>query len=263
MIQPITKINKKKREAKKEKIVIGFIYLVLAFAVIVLFFSAKSMFFSANVVAEETTNQEIAQVPAMGKMSLTSYDKELGKKMMDKNNDGKCDACGMSVEICTDSGQMQCNMDSESTIGVLESQHIHADWKIYINNKALSFEGKDHMGRMQANISVSSFIHVDSGAPAPENIGDILHMHAAGIPLWIFFESIGMKFEKDCFTVDTGVKYCNNAEKSLKFYVNGKENIEFGDYVFNDNDKILISYDNKNWDASRQLNSITDFAKNH
>ena len=108
--------------------------------------------------------------PEMSGMSLTPFDVKLAKEFMDKNNDGKCDSCGMPVDMCISSGQLQCNMDSKSTIGVLESQHIHADWKIYINGKALDLSDKAHMERIKNNQPVSSFIHVDD-APAPEKTG--------------------------------------------------------------------------------------------
>src|SRR3989338_3716270 len=160
MVHHKTKINKRKKEKQKEKIVRGFIYLILAFAIVVLFFTAKSVFFPREITDQTTAT---TQMPAMSRMSLTNYDKGLARKMMDKDNDGQCDDCGMPVEMCMDSGQMQCNMGSESTIGVFESQHIHADWKIYLNGQSLSFEGKDHMGRMRANLPVSSFVHVEVG----------------------------------------------------------------------------------------------------
>ena len=49
------------------------------------------------------------------------------------------DSCGMDVDLCIQTGQLQCNMVSGSTIGILDSEHIHADWKVYINNKVLDF----------------------------------------------------------------------------------------------------------------------------
>ncbi|MBI2578864.1 MAG: hypothetical protein HYW26_04080 [Candidatus Aenigmarchaeota archaeon] len=199
------------------------------------------------------------------RMSLSPFDVQLAKQFMDKNGDGKCDVCGMDVQICIDSGQMQCNMDSKSTIGVLGSQHIHADWKIYINGKELDDNFFDSIAMNMSNENngiSSSFIHVDKGAPSPEKTGNVLHMHATGVPLWIFFKSVGMDFNKDCLSLSDGQKFCNAGENTLKFYVNGKPNSEWEKYVFNDLDKILISYGEET-DLSQQLNSITDFAKSH
>src|SRR3989338_5239698 len=206
-----------------------------------------------------------ANTPArMSRMSLTSFDKQLARQLMDTNNDGRCDVCGMPVEQCIDAGELQCNMGINAQMGVLGSQHIHADWKIYIDGKQLDFSAKAHMERMQNNLPVSSFIHVDSGAPMPEKTGDIIHMHATGIPLWVFFNSIGMDFNKDCITLENKEKFCNQENAKLKFYVNGKTNNEFENYVFNDLDKILISYgDESEEEAKNQLVSITDFARIH
>lgn len=257
-----------------EKIVTGFIVLTIVVALFSLFYASKSLFFplknspnsNSGATAGATAN---SMGQKMSKMSFTSFDVKLAKEFMDKDNDGKCDSCGMDVELCIDSGQLQCNMDSSSTIGILGSQHIHADWKVHINGIALDFFDKSHMERMRSNLPVSSFIHVDSGAPVPEKTGDVIHMHAEGIPLWIFFKSIEMDFNKGCITLgnkdlDNKEKYCNAGNKKLKFFVNGKENTEFENYVFNDLDKILISYGDENQEGIKnQLDSITDFAKLH
>ena len=251
-----------------EKIVTGFIVVVIIVAIFSLFYVSKSLFFplknnpDANIAVGNAIGNAMGQ--KMSRMSFTSFDVKLAKEFMDKDNDGKCDSCGMDVELCIDSGQLQCNMDSSSTIGILGSQHIHADWKIYIDGKALDFFDKSHMERMRNNQPVSSFIHVDSGAPAPEKTGDILHMHATGIPLWIFFKSIEMDFNKDCINLENKGKFCSEGNKKLKFFVNGKESSEFENYVFKDLDKILISYGDENeQEIKNQMASITDFAKNH
>ena len=200
----------------------------------------------------------------MSRMSLTAFDKELARQLMDQNNDGRCDVCGMPVEQCISAGELQCNMGINAQIGVLDTQHIHADWKVYIDGKALDFSDKSHMERMRNNQPVSSFIHVDSGAPTPEKTGDVLHMHATGIPLWLFFNSIGMDFNKDCITLENKEKFCNDGNKKLKLFVNGKESNEFENYVFNDLDKILISYGSESEEEIKnQLYSITDFGRLH
>ena len=238
--------------------------LVLVTGILVFSLLPFFHFEMSNRDDKETDSSSPMSTVRMTMMPLTGFDIQLAKQFMDKDNDGKCDACGMPVEMCMDSGQMQCNMDPEATIGVLGSQHIHADWKIYINGKALDFSDKSHMERMRNNMPVSSFIHVDSGAPAPEKTGDVLHMHASGVPLWIFFKSIGIDFSKDCITLENKEKFCNDSNKKLKFFVNGKESNEFENYVFNDLDKILISYgDESEEEIKNHLASITDFAKLH
>lgn len=264
-VEQTTPANQK---SNGEKILTAFIVLTIVIAFGALAYTVKSLFFSsAGTVADAATNAltgaAVTEESHTKGLSLSGYDRALAKQFMDKDNDGKCDSCGMPVEMCMDTGQLQCNMDSKSTIGVLDSAHIHADWKIYVNGKALDLSDKDHMGRMRNNLPVSSFIHVDSGSPAPEKTGDILHMHATGAPLWIFFESVGMKLDKNCLELEGGKKYCNDNKNSLKFYVNGVKNEQYGQYVFNDLDKILLSYGAKGEDIKAQLASITDFAERH
>ena len=239
--------------------------LLISILVITIGLLVYTIFPTIDFFKNKKEQQITANTPArMSRMSLTSFDKQLARQLMDANNDGRCDVCGMPVEQCIDAGELQCNMGINSQMGVLGSQHIHADWKIYINGKAMDFSDKSHMERMRTNQPVSSFIHVDSGAPAPEKTGDALHMHATRIPLWVFFSSVGMDFNKECITLENKEKLCNDGNKKLKFFVNGKENNEFEDYVFNDLDRILISYGSENNGQIRnQLDSITDFAKIH
>ena len=148
-------------------------------------------------------------------------------------------------------------MASDAKIGILGTQHIHADFRVYVNGKSLNFADDRYYMK-------SSFIHVDSGAPAPEKTGDIVHMHATGVPLWIFFESIGMDLNKECITPENKEKFCSDGNNKLKFFVNEIENNEFENYVFNDLDKILISYgDESEEEIKAQLATITDFARIH
>ncbi len=215
---------------------IDFISISLISMLIVLIVVLISSIFS-TIDLFKIKNEPQNTIPKrMSRMTLTDFDKQLAKQLMDTN----------------------------AKIGILESQHNHADWKVYIEGKSFDFLGKSHMERMRNNLPVSSFIHVDSGAPPPEKTGDILHMHSTGVPLWIFFKSIGMDFNKDCITLEDKEKFCNEGSKKLKFYVNGKLNDEFENYAFNDLDKILISYGAENEEEiKQQLAPITDFAKLH
>ncbi|MBS3051953.1 MAG: hypothetical protein J4428_01090 [Candidatus Aenigmarchaeota archaeon] len=247
-------MKKSKKKTHEKYVLYGFLVFALVIIAIAIF-STYRLLSSQNKQVDNSPKK-----PSLIKM--TPYDRELAIKFMDKNNDGKCDVCGMPVDMCISSGQLQCNMDSRSTIGILGSQHIHADWKVYINGEQIDFSDKSHMDRMKKESSVSNFIHVDSGNPLPEKNGDVLHMHATGVPLWIFFDSINMDLSKDCLVLDNGKKFCNDDKNTLKFYVNGKPDDQYENYVFKGLDKILISYGNET-DLTQQLNSITDFTKNH
>lgn len=229
-------------------------YGTIAIVIVTLLFSLASILDlkkggeteKGGIIKIDASRQTSQMGARISRMSLTGFDVALAKEFMDKDNDGRCDACGMPVEMCISSGQLQCNMDPASTIGVLGSQHIHADWKAYIGGKPVDFEPYAmDMSNMDANVT-SSFVHVDKGAPSPEKTSDVLHMHAKGVPLWLFFRSIGM-----------------DIPGSVKLYVNGKLNSETLNYVFNDGDKLLLTDAAGQSTIQTQLSSITDYAQNH
>lgn len=240
---------------KNSKIDVLAVLLILTLVVLigVLISSIFSTIEVFKIPKKEGNN---AMPKTMSRMSLTGFDKELARQLMDQNNDGRCDVCGMPVEQCIDGGQLECSMDPNAKIGILGSQHIHADFKVFINGKTIDFSDNEYYMK-------SSFMHLDDNQNKQDASG-VLHMHATGVPLWVFFKSIGMDFNKDCITLKNNEKFCNDGNKKLKFYVNGKPNSEFENYVFNNLDKILISYGNESEEEiNKQSTSITDFAKLH
>lgn len=241
---------RKKGKVDVVAVLLLFMLAVLIGILISSIFSTIEMFKMSKKESGSLMPQKISR------MSLTSFDKELAIEFMDKNHDGRCDVCGMPVEQCIDGGQLECSMDTNAKIGILGSQHIHADFKVYIDGKSINFANRNYYMK-------SSFIHLDDNQNK-EDASGVLHMHATGVPLWIFFKSIGMDFNKDCITLENKENFCNSGNKKLRFFVNGKENNEFKNYVFNDLDNILISYGNENEEEIKnQLNTITDFAKSH
>ncbi len=243
----LDQIQPEKGSKGESKAMIFFLIFMLGISLVALGYAAQGVFFQGSPTGALAANTPtIPPGHKMSTMSLTSYDKELARRMMDKDNDGKCDSCGMPVEMCLDSGELQCTMGSASGIGKLGTQHIHADWKVYFNGKIIDFSDKAHMERMQQNLPVSSFIHVDSGSPVPEKTGNVLHMHATGVPLWIFFESISL-----------------NLPDGMRGYVNGKEISDYKNYVFNDLDQILITDSKEKNIIQEQIGSITNFAGAH
>ncbi len=194
---------------------------------------------------------------SMSKMKLTLFDVALAKERMDKNGDGRCDSCGMDVQQCIDSGELDCNMagNKATAIGILDSQHIHADIKIYINGQVLTLAKPE-------NFMKSSFMHIDNN-PNQDDANSVLHMHATKVPLWLFFRSIGIQLEKDSLTLADGNILKNENGKTLKFYLNGNKVDELGNYVFQPLDKLLISYGPENDpNINQQISSVTNFSQN-
>ena len=143
-----------------------------------------------------------------------------------------------------------------ANIGASGSQHIHADFKIFINGNPINFADDKHY--MKSNI-----IHLDN-QQNKEDASGLIHMHATGVPFWYFLKSIGIDLGKECITLEYQQKFCNSTDKKLRFFINGKEHPDIGNYVFRDLDKILVSYgDETEEELIKQINSVTDYAKNH
>lgn len=131
--------------------------------------------------------------------------------------------------------------------------HIHADFKVYIHGKAIDFSSAQYQSTDQKELDPNIHLH--------DGNGNTIHIHKEGITMGNFFKSLGMDLTKNCFTLDTKKQYCAGGGNTLKFYVNGKPNDSFGDYVMNDLDRILISYGSENGGAiAMQLASVTDNA---
>ena len=85
----------------------------------------------------------------------------------------------------------------------------------------------------------SSWIHFEA------QDGTTIHRHSTGVTLGFMFESLGIGLDDECYTFKgTGGDrvFCTNEDFSLKFFINHQPVPNLTDYVFEDGDKILISY---------------------
>ena len=127
--------------------------------------------------------------------------------------------------------------------GVLGSAHVHAAFAVKLNGTKLDFSDNKYQVK-------SRFMHVENGD------GDTLHRHATGVPVAEFFKSIKMNATDSCFTNDNGTKYCSNGKQNLEFYVNGNKTKSIADYVFNDDDRILIVYGDSPIQVKQDLDQL-------
>ena len=231
-------MRRKHQRGRLEKFVV--IAAVLALVVVVLAITSS---FQKRADAISGVDQK----------KFTSYDVQLAMKLLDKNLDGKSDCCGADLGEYIAQEDMELPLPDGTVMGALDKtkkkHHVHADFKVFIDGQAVDFSDPKYFVK-------SAFIHVeDDHKPGT---GDVLHMHAENVPLWMFFESQGMTFNKDCFTMDTQ-QYCNQGNKKVSFYVNGQPSDAYEDYVIQDDDQILISY-NDGSSVSQELNQITSYA---
>lgn len=143
-------------------------------------------------------------------------------------------------------------------VGTLGSTHIHADFAVFL-------DGQELTPLPQEYFVASSYVHVETGPGA----GTVIHTHATKVPLKMFFSSLGMKFNSECFEANPDNKHCNDGINTLKIFVKHwnatwEQNFEYENYAFQDLDKILITYgDETDEEIQLQQNNVTDFSKDN
>lgn len=82
--------------------------------------------------------------------------------------------------------------------------------------------------------------------------GETVHMMATNVTMGFLFDSLHIGLDDKCFTFPDKRSFCTNDKYTLKFYVNHHQIPSIRDYVFKNNDRLLISYGNEN---ETQINS--------
>lgn len=116
--------------------------------------------------------------------------------------------------------------------GVLGDEHVHASMLTKIHGDTFDYSGPAYQIK-------SSWIHFEA------QDGATIHRHSTGVTLGFLFESISIGLDDECFAFrgTSGERvFCTNEDYSLKFYVNHQPVPNLTDYVFEDEDRILISY---------------------
>jgi hypothetical protein len=151
-------------------------------------------------------------------------------------------------------------------IGPLNSQHIHADFKLYLNGQVVDFsQNKYQLGYG----SQDNYVHMENGN------GNVIHVHATGIIIDDWLNSIKIHIDSNCLTMDNGTNYCSSQNKTLKMFIEScsavgttnttcsgwQQVAPTGNYTIQDLDKILISYGSDNsTTVTAQQNSVTNEA---
>lgn len=121
--------------------------------------------------------------------------------------------------------------------------HEHADFAVYVEGNRINFSRPDYMSD---NGELSEKIHLH------DMDGNVMHKHAEGATLGMFFESIGIVFNETCFN-----GHCTNDSSRLIMYVNGMPSYEYGMYEFSDLDRILIIFGNMTGNITAHMDAVT------
>jgi len=133
----------------------------------------------------------------------------------------------------------------DPSIGPWDSTHDHTALFIFINGDVFDLSKPEYMIRARR-------VHIEGLD------GTIIHKHATGITIGHFLESLGFNFDNNCLDVGQN-NYCNDDKNKLQFFVNGKPNKEFNNYIFRNDDRLLISYGGDNDEVvNQQLNILND-----
>ena len=116
--------------------------------------------------------------------------------------------------------------------GMLGDEHVHASILVKIFGDKFDFSVPSYQIK-------SSWIHFE------ESDGTTVHRHASGIKLGYLFDTLNIGIDSKCFIFPDGRQFCTNEDYSLKYFINHQQIDDIRDYVFEDGDRILITYGNE------------------
>ena len=116
--------------------------------------------------------------------------------------------------------------------GKLGDAHEHASLLVRIFGDKFDFSVPSYQIK-------SSWIHF------VESDGTTIHRHSTGVTLGFLFDSLNIVIDDKCFVFPDGRQFCTNEDYSLKYYINHQPVSDIRDYIFEDGDRILISFGNE------------------
>ncbi len=130
-----------------------------------------------------------------------------------------------------------------------DSQQLNdykASFAIYThNNFRYFYDPKYH------NLSADVYIQADNP--------NIIHVKKTGLVWGDFFKTLPMKLTLHCLTTGTGENYCTGQGGELKFYLNGKRDLNILNEKIQKGDKLLVTYGFETSDQiALQLEQIVD-----
>ena len=117
--------------------------------------------------------------------------------------------------------------------GPLGGIHIHSGLLVDIYNQQFDFTSTAYQLK-------SPYIHFEKGN------GETVHMHASNVTMGFLFNTLKIGLDDKCFIFPDKRQFCTSDKYTLKFFVNNHQIPDLKDYVFKDQDKMLISYGNEN-----------------
>ncbi len=131
--------------------------------------------------------------------------------------------------------------------------HVHGDFRMYLNDERIRFTDAKYQSSAEQTHHATLHFH--------DGNDEVIHRHADGVTLTDFFNSLGMTLTNDCVTMDTSIEYCTNDTDTLLLIVNGERVTNVTDYIFSEEDRILLYYgDATNPKIKEYVAGITDLS---
>jgi hypothetical protein len=115
-----------------------------------------------------------------------------------------------------------------------DPNHTHADFAVYIDGAKIDFSDPTYMSNETKHRHKYFHLH--------DEIGTLVHRHKPNLTLGEFFDSLGVKMAPPCMVLDSGKSVCDEGDKRWTMVVNAKDVPFDPQYVFQDTDKILLTY---------------------
>jgi len=137
-------------------------------------------------------------------------------------------------------------------IGEIDSEHVHAAFAVILDLMFIDFDADTYDKYAKADPYI--FMQADG-------TNNVVHRLATGVTLAYFFDTLGFTYTEDCFIVPKGVftaqfkpfersEYCNEGDGKfdyqVKLFVNHDLNEDGPNYIIQNRDLILLSYDDRN-----------------
>ena len=141
-----------------------------------------------------------------------------------------------------------------------DPNHIHVDFAVWVNGKQLDFSDQKYMSEAYDPDSgqevrvdpMRKFLHLHDGN------SHIVHRHKPGLGFGEFLASIGFTLTDTCLTTDDAKQFCTDSGETLQLFVNGTQVSPFvSNYVFHDNDQILLTYGADTPEVQHELSLMT------
>ena len=135
------------------------------------------------------------------------------------------------------SGYVFITMDSNvpgapDGAGRLGDEHVHASLLVRLFGDKFDFAVPSYQIK-------SSWIHFE------DSDGTTIHRHSSGVMLDYLFDTLNIGIDSECYRFPDGRQFCTNEDYSLKYFINHQPVKDINDYVFEDGDRILITYGNE------------------